>query len=100
MKKKDFSKKLTLNKNTVNNLNSNDQQAVNGGNKTGITCFRTCDSLGGFSCAETECQCYTEQLSCVYTDCYSACICQRLLDLNSSPMPGYRRRIIGRRQPV
>ena len=75
MKKRDFSKKLSLNKNTVNNLDSIDQKAVNGGVKTDITCFRTCDSLGGMSCEATECLCPTDKLSCVYTACYSACIC-------------------------
>lgn len=72
MKNKKLSKKLILNKATISDLNVGEMAKVNGGNKTGYSCPRTCDT-GLLTCEVTVCglECPTN----VFTECYSQCIC-------------------------
>ena len=74
MKQKTSSKKLSLNKNTVANLNQKAMLRVKGGTGTGITC-EWCDT--DYSCMVTHCDwyeteytgCYCTDVSCGYEHC-------------------------------
>ncbi len=80
MKIKKFGKKLVLNKETVTDLNTGAMNHVNGGNKTGITCGRlcdtvllTCDATLCVTCGETQCgTCFN---TCPPTWCDTECGC-------------------------
>ncbi|MCU0286066.1 MAG: class I lanthipeptide [Acidobacteria bacterium] len=53
--KKNLIKKLTLNKETVSNLNKNAMHSVRGGEETDYTCFISYCNSGCMSMCETEC---------------------------------------------
>ncbi len=83
MKTKKLQKKLILNKTTVTHLNFQNMGAVHGGDVTGNTCGKPCETIDYtcglfcdtvyYTCAATQCQtCYH---TCPPTWCDTECGC-------------------------
>ncbi len=62
--KKNFIKKLALNKQTVSNLNKSDMNFIRGGEETDYSCFVSYCISGCVSVCETE---------CMYNTCHATC---------------------------
>ena len=67
MKRKEFGKKLALNKHTISDLSNGEQENIRGGIYTGTTCPGYCDT--DFSCNATECTACLTWWNCSYMVC-------------------------------